>query len=225
MDMGLIQKLSDEIVNNWEVENTDIRKRINGLLNRKSNRKLIIELSKSIMGGKFIDKNKAVLIITLTLIRRDLNCKEEVAKLLNDYNLINLLYGGLIKLLDGKSETFKIEIHWNHNSFENKYEFIKRFPVPERWRFIDLILTTSILIKQDSKKFEKLLLKDSTNLLLLNFLHAEEGWVISREFIKVLLMNRTCELRRNAGFYLLLKPIERILAEGLDSKNSKKKFC
>ncbi|OCS88858.1 hypothetical protein [Caryophanon latum] len=224
MDRELLQKLNDQLKNNWKERDINIKKTLNGLLRRRSNRKVILNLSEAIKTGVFADKNKAVLITTLALIRRDLDCKHELQNLLSDYNLINLLYGGLIKLLDGKSETFKIEIQWNYDSYENKYEFIERFPVPEHWNFIDLIITSSILIETDSKKFENLLIKDSTNLLLLNFLHGEEGWIISEGFIKRLLKNETCGLRRNVGFHILIEPIERIVATGVNSRKSKTDF-
>lgn len=223
MDRELLQKLNDQLFNNWEERDLNIKK-LNSLLKRKSNKKIILNLSEAIKTGVFTDKNKAVVIITLALIRRDLDCKRELQNLLSEYNLINLLYGGLIKLLDGKSETFKIEIEWSYNSFENKYEFITRFPEPEHWRFIDLIITASILIEADVKKFETLLIKDSTNLLLLNFLNGEQNWLISECFIKKLLMDETCSLRRNIGFYILLEPIERILAVGTVSRKLKAEF-
>lgn len=223
MDRELLQKLNDQLFNNWEERDLNIKK-LNSLLKRKSNKKIILNLSEAVKTGVFTDKNKAVVIITLALIRRDLDCKRELQNLLSEYNLINLLYGGLIKLLDGKSETFKIEIEWSYNSFENKYEFITRFPEPEHWRFIDLIITASILIEADVKKFETLLIKDSTNLLLLNFLNGEQNWLISECFIKKLLMDETCSLRRNIGFYILLEPIERILAVGTVSRKLKAEF-
>ncbi|MFH5780960.1 hypothetical protein [Heyndrickxia oleronia] len=221
MDRELLQKVSNVLLNNWEEKSQDIKKTLNGLLKRKSNRNIILNLSEAIKSDMFTDKNKAVLIVTLALIRRDLDCKEEVENLLRKYNLINLLYGGLIKLLDGRSATFKIEVGWSYNSFENKYEFLERFPVPEHWRFIDLIITSSILIKEDTKKFEILLIKDSTNILLLNFLHGKRDWVISEGFIKKLLLDETCGLRRNIGFHMLLQPVERIIASGVKERTSK----
>ena len=224
MDDELLQKLFDNLINNWKREEFNIKKKLNGLLRRRSNRTVILILSESIKANVFTDKNKAVLIITLALIRRDLDSKRELQNLLSEYNLTNLLFGGLIKLLDGKSEVFKIDIQWTYNSYENKYEFITRFPEPEHWRFKDLIITSSILIKEKPKWFETLLTKDSTNLLLLNFLYGDNDWVISDVFVKKLLTDETCGLRRSIGFYLLLGPIERILATGMDSRKSKSDF-
>jgi hypothetical protein len=224
MDNILLQNLADMLVDNWEKREEDIKKRLNSLLRKKSNKRVILELSKAIESREVQDKNKAVLVTTLTLIRRNLDCKKEVGELLKKYNMINLLYGGLIKLLNGRSDTFKIQISWNHNTFENKYEFIDRFPVPEHWRFIDLIITVSILIEEKVEKFESVLIKDHTDLLLLNYMHGVENWNISEAFINNLLKDETNTLRRSIGFYLLIQPIERLFSTPLETNREKSNF-
>ncbi|MED4531505.1 hypothetical protein [Metabacillus fastidiosus] len=224
MDNILLQKLTDELLSNWENRDVNIKLCLNSLLKKKSNKTVILDLTKAIERKELADKNKAVVIVTLALIRRNLDCDEEVRELLRKYNLINLLYGGLIKLLDGRANTFKIQISWSYNTFENKYEFIERFPVPEQRRFIDLITVASILIKEDVRKFESILIKDSTDLLLLNFLHGEEDWIISEELINTLLKDETSGLRRSIGFYILIKPIDRLFSKSLEIRREKINF-
>ncbi|MBK5502782.1 hypothetical protein [Peribacillus sp. TH14] len=210
MDNTTIQNLAKVITGNWDEKKQDVKKEINSILKRKSIKRILFELNESIKTREISDKNKAVLITTIAFIRRDLDSKEEIGRLLNQYGMINQLYGGLIKLLDGKSETFKIDIEWSIRDHQNNFEFLYRFPAPEYWRFIDLIITASILKEFDSEKFERILLLDKTNLLLLNYIQGNIRWNPTQNLIVKLLNDQNTALRRSIGLFLLISPIERV---------------
>ncbi|KOO47742.1 hypothetical protein [Viridibacillus arvi] len=221
MDNTTIQELAKIINDNWIEKNQDNKEKINKVLKRKSLKHVLSELTEAINTSKILDKNKATLFVVLALLRRNLDCKEELGQYLAQYGMINFLYGGLIQFLNGKSESFKIEIKWNIYDNSNCYEFIFRFPAPEYWRFIDLILAASILLEENhSDKFESVLLKDKSNLLLLNSIHNHK-FIPSEKFI-INLLNENSNLRRSIGLYMLINPIEEILKNKANNRKNYK---
>lgn len=209
MDNSTIQVLSKVISDNWK-EKKNIKKKLNSILERKSNKRIIFELNESIESRQIHDKNKAVLITVIALIRRNLDATQEIGILLQRYGLINQLFGGLIKLLDGRSETFKIDIGWGNKEEENNFEFLKTAPSFEYWTFIDLINTALILNEFDTAKFEHILLKDTTKLLLLNCVQGHIRWEPSDSLIMTLLNDQDSALKRSIGFSFLISRVERM---------------
>lgn len=218
LDNVKIQELANAIANNWSERDPNIKDKLNRILNGKSSKRVLYELNKSIKSSALKDKNKATLVSVLALLRRNLDCKEEIGCYLNQYGMVNFLYGGLIQFLNGKSGTFKIDIKWNIGAFDNNYEYIFRFPAPEYWTFIDLISAVSILQKNDLDRFEHILLKDKTNLLLLNYINSISRFDPTEKMIKVLLEDVNNTLRRSIGLFLLISPIERVINSDVNSK-------
>ncbi len=157
------------------------------------------------------EKNIYTLIIVLVLLRRNLDCVDEIKDELEKNKLINCLYGGLCILLSGKSEMISIRIELNDNLFENKYEFITRFVDFNYYDYIEMFQATEILYLSDAKKFESLISRDETKLLLLNIVSGHMSVKPSDSFISDLLKDDD-ELKQNIGFALLTTPIYRTIS-------------
>ncbi|MED0666651.1 hypothetical protein P4T04_10035 [Bacillus badius] len=207
MNDSILSKLGKVIHQSWEKKSIDAKKEINKILHRKSNKRVIKELNIYIKHIKGSQKNIAVMIVVLSLLKRNLDCVDELAKLLKVHNLVSQLYGGLVQLLSGKSSQAVIKIKWNDYKYPNKYQFIHRFPAPEYWTYIDLFQAAEIIYKTDSSRFEKLLIADSTNLLLLNLASGSLEASPSEALI-INLLNDKDYLRKNIGFSLLVSLIE-----------------
>ncbi|MGZ9651830.1 hypothetical protein [Bacillus cereus] len=212
MDNVKIQELSNVIVNNWRKRDSDVQDKLNRIFNGRKPKRVLCDLNKSIRLStlKDKDKNKATLIIVLALLRRNLDCTEEINFYLKQYGMINLLYGGLIQFLNGKSDSFKIESEWDIEDTDNNYEFIFRSPGPKHWTFKELISAASILQENNLDKFENLLLKDKTNLLLLNYTNSFCRFEPTERLIVTLLKDENSALRRSIGLFVILSPIKRI---------------
>ena len=209
MDKILVTELSKLIClhPNEAINHKDRETKINGLLCRKSNSTVIRELSllaKNIPGQ---NKNKIVLIVVLALLRRNLDCVEELKRLLIKYNLVNPLFVGIKVLLSGKSKTFGAQIKWSDNTFENKYEWLERFKGQfQYFEFIELFQAIKILHLVEPENIEKIVKEDKTRLVLLNILSWHFDIAPSDRLIEWLLKDSD-ELNQNIGFHFLTNRI------------------
>ncbi|PFX61593.1 hypothetical protein COL36_10290 [Bacillus wiedmannii] len=208
MDNLKIHELINVIVNNWRERDVNVQDKLNKILKSKSPKRVFEELNNAIKTSRLKDKNKVTFVVVLALLRRNLDCKKEINRYLNQYGMLNHLYGGLIQFLNGRSDTFKIVIKWNVKDTDNNYSFICKNRAPERGTYLELIKAASLIYDNNSNKFENLLLKDETNLLLLNFIHTFE---LSKTLIRTLLKDDKSALRRSIGLFLMISPIQRII--------------
>ena len=213
MDKRVIKELSELINDRWNntCSKIDFKRKINGIFSRKKNAAIIWELSDFLKSVNGREKNIHTLIIVLALLRRNLDCVDEIKDELEKNKLINCLYGGLCILLSGKSEMISIKIELNDNLFENKYEFITRFVDFNYYDYIEMFQAAEILYLSDVKKFESLIRRDETKLLLLNIASGHMSVKLSDSFISDLLKDDD-ELNRNIGFALLTTPIYRTIS-------------
>lgn len=213
MDKRLIKQLSELINDRWNnpCSKIDFKRKINGIFSRKKNAAIIWELSDFLKSVNGREKNIYTLIIVLALLRRNLDCVDEIKDELEKNKLINCLYGGLCILLSGKSEMISIRIELNDNLFENKYEFITHFVDFNYYDYIEMFQAVEILYLSDAKKFESLISRDETKLLLLNIASGHMSVKLSNSFISDLLKDDD-ELNRNIGFSLLTTPIYRTVS-------------
>ena len=198
---------------NKAVNHIDRKTKINGLFSRKSNSAVIKELSNFINSISGQNKNKMALIVVLALLRRNLDCVEELKDLLVRYDLTGPLFGGIKVLLSGKSETFATQIKWSDDTFNNKYEWLSRFSGQfQYWEFIELLQAIKILHMVKRENIEKIIKEDRTRLVLLNMLSWNLDIVPNDNMIKWLL-NNSDELNQNIGFYMITRKISYILLD------------
>lgn len=213
-----IKKLA-ELINNKK-EYKDVKHRINGVLHNKKNKTVINELAELIAGGLGQYGNQAVLIVVLALLKRNLSAVNDIKDELVNKKLILNLYGGLCILLAGKSSKIHLEIKWSDLTFQNKYEYIRRFAGEFLYfETIEIQYASKIIAMSDINKFENLALKDKNNLLLLNMETHHINVYPSKELIRKLMCDED-ELRGNIGFYFALWDIEKDLREYLNWKDS-----
>lgn len=183
-----------------------LKRKINGILHNKSVKNVVRELYKYLSAINGQEKNSAVIITIMALLRRDLDCGEEIAKYVSDYSLTGCLYGGLYKLLSGDSKNFFLRVKLNDCSFENKFEYIHRFPDFHYYELIVLFESAKVLSLSDIKKFEQLALADRSNLILLNMVTHRLNVKPSDELIIKLLQEKD-ELRQNIAFSFITDKI------------------
>lgn len=204
----------DNCLNN-KIRHDIVKKRINGILHNKTNSNVFKELHNYInsptpnatnnkISGN--EKNKAVVIVVLALLRRNLDCYSELCKLIQRYNLINCLYGGLCVLLSGKSEFISININWNDRRFENKYEFLYNAVNFDYWQYSEIIQAAKILYVLKDRAFEQLVLKDKTLLLMLSMATYHLDIQPSDILIKDLILSNN-ELKQNVGLDFMTRNI------------------
>jgi len=191
----------------------DRKTKINGLFSRKSNSAVIKGLSNFVNSISSQNKNKTTLIVVLALLRRNLDCVEEIKELLVRYNLTGPLFGGIKVLLSGKSETFAANIKWSDDTFNNKYEWLSRFSGQfQYWEFVELFQAIKILHMVKPESIEKIIKEDRTRLVLLNMLSWNLDIVPTDNMIKWLLSDSD-ELNQNIGFYMITRKISYILSD------------
>ncbi len=209
----------DNCLNN-KIRHDIVKKRINGILHNKTNSNVFKELNnyinsptpnstKNKISGN--QKNKAVVIVVLALLRRNLDCHKELSALIQKYNFTNCLYGGLCVILSGKSKFISINIDWNDNRFKNKYEFVQRTVDFDYWQYSEILYASKILFFIDNKVFEQLVLKDKTLLLMLGMATYYLDIQPSEMLIEDLILSND-ELKQNVGLDFMTRNISACLS-------------
>lgn len=215
LNKSIISKMMsiiDDKLNN-KCDLYQIKKRTISIFRNKKISTILSELNdyKNILSDESKkDFPKDVLIIVWALIRRNLDCIEELTNELIKSNLIKALYEGLNIIFQGKSEHIKIQIKWTDDHYANRYEFLNTFPEFYYFEFIELLLCGKITYYYDKEKFETFIINDPTKLFLLNIYSGHLGIKLSDNLIKKLLDDED-KLKNNMGFGLLMRPINRII--------------
>ena len=190
-----------------------VKKRINGILHRKSINTVFCELKQYIDLVHGQSKGKSVLIIVLSLLCRNLDCDDEIKSSIEKYNLTNCLYGGLTRLLCGKSDNFTFKIKWGDERFRNKYEYLNRFFFYDSYRnYLVIIMAARILQKIDQGKFEKLAYNDESRILLLNMINPLFLTDPSDTLI-ISLLKSDNDLLKNIGLFMISTKVSRNVDE------------
>ena len=163
-DINLLSVVINDSANK-SIKSVDAKKKINAILHNKSIKTVINELCTYVENTNGNEKNKAVLIVIMSLLRRNLDCEKELTLLISKYKLTGCLYGGLKSFLSGNSEQFGLKIKLNTDFFENKYEFITRFDEFYYWELIALFESVNVLSRVDFLKFEQLAFNDQSKLV------------------------------------------------------------
>lgn len=210
-DINLLSVVINDSANK-SIKSVDAKKKINAILHNKSIKTVINELCTYVENTNGNEKNKAVLIVIMSLLRRNLDCEKELTLLISKYKLTGCLYGGLKSFLSGNSEQFGLKIKLNTDFFENKYEFITRFDEFYYWELIALFESVNVLSRVDFLKFEQLAFNDQSKLVLLNMVTHHLNIVPSDDLITKLLQSND-ELTENIGFYFLTTNITRTVSD------------
>lgn len=218
-DINLLSVVINDSANK-SIKSVDAKKKINAILHNKSIKTVINELSTYVENINGNEKNKAVLIVTMSLLRRNLDCEKELSLLISKYKLTGCLYGGLKSFLLGDSEQFGLKIKLNTNSFENKYEYVTWFFDFNYWELIVLFESVKVLSLIDFLKFEQLAFNDQSKLVLLNMVTHHLNIKPSDDLITKLLQSDD-ELNQNIGFAFLTENIARAVDDICEIKRSK----
>ncbi|MBW7476686.1 hypothetical protein K0T92_18365 [Paenibacillus oenotherae] len=153
-------------------------------------------------------------VFAMVLLKRNLDEIDIVRLHLKKHRLISFLYGGLTILVKGNDSKFRFNISWSDGSFENKYEFLRRF-VGEfyYWDYIEFFLVAEIIYKEESEKFQEILMSDQSKLLLLNLCSFDLPIHIPTHWIIPLMKDKQDSLRQNIGYYLLTKKLRSIIQQ------------
>lgn len=219
-DINLLSIAINDSKNN-NIRLADTKKKINSILHNKSNKTVIKDLVGFIANVKGNEKNKTVLIVVMSLIRRNLDYQAELSELITKYKLEGCLYGGLKSFFSGDSEQFGLKIKLNTDSFENKYEYITRFTDFEYWKLIDLFESVKILSLVAFAKFEQLAYEDESRLILLNMVTRHLNITPSDELILKLLQSDD-DLKQNIGFLFVTDGISKAVNDICEIKRCKK---
>ena len=93
-DINLLSVVINDSANK-SIKSVDAKKKINAILHNKSIKTVINELCTYVENTNGNEKNKAVLIVIMSLLRRNLDCEKELTLLISKYKLTGCLYGGL----------------------------------------------------------------------------------------------------------------------------------
>ncbi len=219
-DINLLSVVISDSANK-NIKSVDAKKKINAILHNKSIKTVINELSTYVENINGNEKNKAVLIVTMSLLRRNLDCEKELSLLISKYKLTGCLYGGLKSFLSGDSEQFGLKIKLYTNSFENKYEYVTCFFDFNYWELIVLFESVKVLSLIDFLNFEQLAFNDQSKLVLLNMVTHHLNIKPSNDLITKLLQSDD-ELNQNIGFAFLTENIARAVNDICEIKRSKK---
>ncbi len=206
---------------NDRANRSDVKRRINYIFRNKKIATVIRELSDYISTIPGRNKNNVTLIITLALLRRNLDSVSEVKEAIIQHGLTGHLYGGLYILLTGRSEHLSLKVNLNDSIFENKYDFITRFIEFNYWKYIEIFQASEVLSMADPQKFERLALADNTKLLLLNMASHYLDITPSNNII-LKLIDDDNELYQNLGFHFLARYISRCVTDLENVQQSKK---
>src|SRR5699024_11042227 len=133
---ALAQILGDHL--NQRTKSSDAKQKINSILRNKKSITVIRQLSDYISTRSGRDKNIAVVIVMMAVLRRNLDDFEVVKEAVLSHGLVGQLYGGLFTLLAGDSELLSLRVELNDSIFENKYDFITQFVDFDYWNYIEL---------------------------------------------------------------------------------------
>lgn len=185
MDGKCLNRLAEQI--EWKRSKREAgSKEINCLLERRSCRNVVTELKKFMEEIKNKQqKNRAVLSVTLALLRRKLSDAEKIRKELAKNHLEPFLFGGLLCLMTGNLESgFCLHIEWSEKNFTNKYDFLRRFYGEfYYYDFIELFYAAKMIYNWSAEKFETLVWKDTSKLLLLNIYSHFMDVSVTQEFL------------------------------------------
>lgn len=201
---ALAQILGDHL--NQRTKSSDAIQKINSILRNKKSITVIRQLSDYISTRSGRDKNIAVVIVMMAVLRRNLDDFEVVKEAVLSHGLVGQLYGGLFTLLAGDSELLSLRVELNDSIFENKYDFITQFVDFDYWNYIELFQAVKVLGMVNLRKFEKLALKDKTKLILLNMTSSRLEIDPSDQLINELLHEKD-ELKQNIGFFFITRSI------------------
>ena len=214
LDLKTIHELS-LVINDYTkryLDHNSSRKKINGLLHNQSTEnilKIFNVLIKDISDNR---RNRATLIVVMALLLRNSDDYTRIQTNIQENKLGNCLFGGLSSLLSGKSDTFNIRCKLAHESFNNKYEYLLRFQDFCYWDYYLFFKSAELLYSIDKEKFEKLVLKDNTQLLLLNMISLNLVAEPSDKLIKQLLSSKD-ELQRNIGLCFISRKLTFVVNE------------
>lgn len=214
LELKTIHELS-LVINDYTkryLDHNSSRKKINGLLHNQSTEnvlKIFNVLIKDISDNR---RNRATLIVVMALLLRNSDDYTRIQTNIQENKLGNCLFGGLSSLLSGKSDTFNMRCKLAHESFNNKYEYLLRFQDYYYWDYYLLFKSAELLYSIDKEKFEKLLLKDNTQLLLLNMVSFDLVAEPSDKLIKQLLSSKDV-LQRNIGLCFISRKLTFVVNE------------
>lgn len=147
------------------------------------------------------DRNKALLIVVLSILYKNIGLLDKLQKVLTMEGLIPNLYGALCILLNGKSSSLHLKIELADSQFPNRYDYLTRFSGQfAEPKIREILYAAKILAMSDKTKFEELAYKDSTRLILLNMTSFQLDVFPSDTLITRLLRDGD-ELQANIGFY------------------------
>lgn len=194
-----IKKLADALQHSENEKNAKVQ--MNKVLRNKSCGTIIREFKGLMPELQDKDRNKALLIIVLSILNKNVNLLDNLQQVLTAEGLIPNLYGALCILFSGKSTTLRLEVTLTDSQFPNRYDYITRFlgefAEPKIWK---ALYAVKILAMSDKAKFEELAFKDSTRLILLNMPSFQLNEFPSDSLITRLLRDGD-ELQANIGFY------------------------
>ena len=214
LELKTIHELS-LVINDYTkryLDHNSSRKKINGLLHNQSTEnilKIFNVLIKDISDNR---RNRATLIVVMALLLRNSDDYTRIQTSVQENKLGNCLFGGLSSLLSGKSDTFNIRCKLAHESFNNKYEYLLHFQDFCYWDYYLFFKSAELLYSIDKEKFEKLVLKDNTQLLLLNMTSLNLVAEPSDKLIKQLLSSKD-ELQRNIGLCFISRKLTFVVNE------------
>lgn len=219
MDANIIFKLTRIIDDycNRQIKHDEAKNAVNSVLHNKSNSTVFNELSdynKNL--GK--EKNISTIIVVISLFIRNLDDQEQIKELVVKHNMTGPLYGGLYKLFCDDLSSIKINVTLCHESFQNKYEFIRRYFDYGSYNWIAHFQCVKTLYMIDETKFEKLAYNDKTKLILLNMTSYHLNIKPSDALLKQLITNGD-ELNQNIALYFVTFNLESILEEHIHSNN------
>lgn len=208
LDLKTIHELS-LVINDYTkryLDHNSARKKTNGVLHNQSTENVIKSFYDLIKDTSGNGRNRATLIVVMGLLLRNSYDYTLIQTSVQENKLGNCLYGGLSILLSGKSDTFNVRCKLAHESFNNKYKYLLRFQDFCYWDYYLLFKSAELLYSIDKEKFEKLVLKDNTQLLLLNMTSLNLVAEPSDKLIKQLLSSKD-DLQRNIGLCFISRKL------------------
>ena len=187
----------------------DTLRQINRIFRNKSCRTIIKEVKLLMQQLSGNDGSKALFLVVLSLLYKNVDLIDQIQKALTDEHLISNLYGSLRIFFGGKSPSMCLKLQLTDYHFPNKYDYLTRFS--DQFRYLEVreaLYAAKILAISDRRKFEELAFQDSTRLILLNMTSFHLDETPSDQLITRLLEDGD-ELQANIGFYFAVWDITR----------------